>query len=73
VEFERIKPICDAIKREKLFEKVIFSIDSYTPNIVEYALKSGFTIINDITGAKDEKLIELAIKYNAKICIMHMK
>jgi len=72
-ELHRIKPICDMIKEEKSFEKVRFSIDSYTPLVVEYALKSGFSIINDITGAKDDEIIKLALKYNAKLCIMHMQ
>ena len=62
VELERIKPICDMIKEKKLNEKVTFSIDSYTPSVVEYALKSGFTLINDITGASDDTVIKLAIK-----------
>jgi dihydropteroate synthase len=73
VELERIKPICDAIASEKLYEKAIFSIDSYTPSIVEYALKSGFTFINDITGAGDDAIIKLAVIYDAKLCIMHMQ
>jgi len=73
VELERIKPICDAIASEKLYEKVTFSVDSYTPSVVEYALKSGFTLINDITGANDEAIIKLAVKYDAKLCIMHMQ
>ena len=73
VELERIKPICDAIQSEKLYEKATFSVDSYTPSVVEYALKSGFTLINDITGASDETIIKLAIKYEAKLCIMHMQ
>jgi len=72
-ELERIKPICDVIKEQKLFEKAIFSIDSYTPSVVEYALKSGFTLANDITGASDEEIIRLAVKYDAKLCIMHMQ
>jgi len=72
-ELKRIKPICDMIKNKKLNEKVIFSIDSYTPSVVEYALDSGFTIVNDITGASDENIIKLALKKNAKLCIMHMK
>jgi dihydropteroate synthase len=72
-ELKRIKPICDMIKELKLNEKVIFSIDSYTPSVVEYALDSGFTIVNDITGASDENIIKLALKKNAKLCIMHMK
>jgi len=72
-ELERIKPICNAIHEQKLYEKAIFSIDSYTPNVIEYALKSGFGLINDITGASDEKIIQLAVKYDAKLCIMHMQ
>jgi len=73
VELERIMPICDAIKSEKLYEKVTFSIDSYTPAVVEFALKSGFSIINDITGASDENIIKLAVEHDAKLCIMHMQ
>ena len=73
VELERMKPICDAIASEKLYEKATFSVDSYTPKVVEYALKSGFTLINDITGASDEAIIKLAVKYDAKLCVMHMQ
>ena len=72
-ELRRIRPICDSIKAAGLSEKVTFSIDSYTPAVVEYALKSGFTLINDITGAENEALIELACAYNARLCIMHMQ
>ena len=73
VELERIKPICDMIAEQKLYEKATFSIDSYTPSVVEYALKSGFRLVNDITGASDNALILLAVKYNARLCIMHMQ
>ncbi|MDD5405630.1 MAG: dihydropteroate synthase [Sulfurovaceae bacterium] len=73
IEMQRIKDICDTIKSQKLYEKAIFSIDSYTPSVIEYALQSGFKIINDITGASNDKLIQLALKYNAKLCIMHMQ
>ncbi len=72
-EMERVRAICDTIKSQKLYEKVTFSIDSYTPSVVEYALESGFKIINDITGANDDRLIELAVKYDTKLCIMHMQ
>jgi dihydropteroate synthase len=72
-ELNRIKPICDSIKSKKLYEKAIFSIDSYVPTVVEYAMKSGFKLINDISGASCEGLIRLAVKYDAKLCIMHMQ
>jgi len=73
VELERIKPICDSIRRDRLHQRVVFSVDSYTPEVVEYALESGFKIINDITGARDDRVIQLAMKYKAKLCIMHMQ
>ena len=73
VELERIKPICNAVASETLYERAVFSIDSYTPEVVEYALKSGFSLINDITGAADDAIIELAVKYGARLCIMHMQ
>ncbi|KYJ85534.1 dihydropteroate synthase [Sulfurovum riftiae] len=73
VELERIRPICDAIAEAKLHEKVRFSIDSYTPSVVAYALESGFSLVNDITGGSDDVLIELAVNFDAKYCIMHMQ
>lgn len=72
-ELERVKPICDAIREQKLYEKALFSIDSYMPSVVEYTLQSGFGLINDITGASDDEIVKLAVKYNAKLCIMHMQ
>jgi len=72
-ELDRMKTVCDIIKEQKLYDKATFSIDSYTPLVVEYALRSGFTLINDITGANDEAIIELTVKYDAKLCIMHMQ
>jgi len=73
VELERMKPICDMISVEKLYEKATFSIDSYTPDTVEYALNRGFTLINDITGGSNDEIIKLAVKHKAKLCIMHMQ
>ncbi len=72
VELGRIKPICDVIKAERLYDEVLFSIDSYRPEVIDYALDSGFGLVNDITGASDDIVIELAIKYQSKLCIMHM-
>ena len=72
-ELKRVKDICDVIKAEKLYEQVSFSIDSYTPLVIEYALKSGFNFVNDITGASNDEVVKLAVEYGAKLCIMHMQ
>ena len=73
IELQRIKPICDLIKKEKLYEKVDFSIDSYEPKVIEYALKSGFKIVNDITGLENDEVCKITAKYKAKVVIMHMQ
>jgi len=72
-ELRRLKPIVDTIKREKLAEKACFSIDSYTPEAVAYALESGFSIVNDITGLQNIELGKLAKSYGAKYIMMHMQ
>ncbi|MEJ2373120.1 MAG: dihydropteroate synthase [Sulfurimonas sp.] len=72
-EMQRLQPILDAIKENKLYEKVKFSIDSYTPEVVKYALQSGFTIINDITGFENDELCKLCAEYNATAVVMHMQ
>lgn len=72
-ELTRIKPICDMIQEKKLFQKALFSIDSYTPSVIEYALKSGFSIVNDITGLIDDEVAKITAKYDATVVIMHMQ
>lgn len=72
-ELRRIVPICDWIKEHKIYERVMLSIDSFTPCVIEYALQSGFGIINDITGLQNDVICELASKYKATVVIMHMQ
>ena len=72
-ELARVEPILDLIKEKKLYEKVLFSIDSYSPLVIETALKSGFQIVNDITGLADDEVCKLCAAYNAKVVIMHMQ
>ncbi|WP_415396608.1 dihydropteroate synthase [Sulfurimonas sp. CS5] len=72
-ELQRVKPILEIIKEQKLYEKVDFSIDSYEPSVVEYALNSGFKIVNDITGLANDEVCKLCASYNARAIIMHMQ
>ena len=72
-ELKRVKPIIEYINKNKLYKKILFSIDSYSPKVVKFALKNNFKIVNDITGLKSDKIAKLTAKYNATIVIMHMK
>ena len=72
-ELNRVKPIYEIIYKEKLYEKVRFSCDSYDLNVVESALNSGFKIVNDITGFRDDNICKITASYGATAVIMHMK
>lgn len=71
-ELKRIQPIVDMIEKEKLHEKVEFSLDSYSPLCIEYALKRGFSIVNDITALQNDEVAKLVAKYDATVVLMHM-
>jgi len=72
-EFNRVKNIIKTVGEKKLYKKTKFSIDSYSPKVVKYALENGFSIVNDITGLENDEVCKIVAKYQATVCIMHMK
>ena len=72
-ELRRVGDIYDLVRREKLYEKVVFSCDSYEPRVIEYALDCGFSMVNDITGLQNNEVVALCAKYKASVVIMHMQ
>jgi len=72
-ELRRVKPIIDEIYKNRLYEKAIFSIDTFETKVLEYALDRGFKIANDITGLENDEYAKVAAKYSAGVVIMHKK
>ncbi len=72
-ELKRVKPIIDLVFEQKLYEKVKFSLDSYEPEVLRYALDKGFKIVNDITGLSNDEVCKVAASYKAQVVIMHMQ
>ncbi|PWE21893.1 dihydropteroate synthase [Aliarcobacter skirrowii] len=72
-ELNRIKDIVQTIYKNRYFEKVDFSIDSFEPKVIEYVLDHGFKIVNDITGLENDEVCKLTAKYSAQAVIMHMQ
>ncbi len=70
-ELKRIKPIIDMIYEAKLYKKVDFSLDSYSPLCVKYALEHGFAIINDITALQSDEVASLIASFDATVVLMH--
>lgn len=73
IELERIKDIVDTIYKNKYYDKVDFSIDSYAPKVIDYVLNKGFKIVNDITGLQNDEVCKISAKYDATVVIMHMQ
>jgi len=65
--------VIDLIATEKLTERVRFSIDSYAPRPIAYALEHGFTIVNDITGLENDTVCRLVAEHEAQAVVMHMQ
>lgn len=72
-ELERLRPIIDAVYAQRLHEKIRFSLDSYAPAVISYALERGFSIVNDITGLANDEVAVLCAAYGASAVIMHMQ
>ena len=68
-ELTRLEKILPELR--KTFPEVLFSIDTYKNKVADYALSIGIDIINDVLGAKNNNMAEVAAKYNAPIIIMH--
>ncbi|MCT7582501.1 dihydropteroate synthase [Aliarcobacter butzleri] len=73
IELDRLKDIVQTIYQNKYYEKVDFSIDSFSPKVIEHVLNHGFKIVNDITGLQNDEVCKLISKYNAQAVIMHMQ
>ena len=72
-EFRRVKPIIDIVYENSLYQKALFSLDSYSPKSLLYALERGFKIVNDITALSNDEVAKIAASYKAKTILMHMK
>jgi dihydropteroate synthase len=52
---------------------VPISIDTYKPEVARRALDAGASMINDISGLRNEGMIGLAVERDAPVVIMHMQ
>lgn len=71
-EMERVIPVISEL-RKKINNSIIISVDTFYPEVAEQAIKNGADVINDITGLRDERMINIVLKYKKPVVIMHMK
>lgn len=68
-EILRLKLILPIIRKH--FPNILISIDTYKSEVATFAVENGADIINDVYGAKNNNMAEVAKKYNVPIIVMH--
>ncbi|AME10102.1 MULTISPECIES: dihydropteroate synthase [Gemella] len=68
-EIKRLESIFPTLRKE--FPNVCFSVDTYKENVAEYMIKQGVDILNDVNGAKNSNMAQIAAKYDIPIIVMH--
>ena len=69
-QIKRVVPVIEALCEKT---KVPVSIDTYKFEVAEVALQAGAGMINDITALSDERMGELAAKWQVPVVLMHMQ
>ena len=70
-EISRVIPVIEGIRKES---DVCISIDTTKSEVATAALNSGASLINDVSAMEvDPLMIDVALKFNCPIIIMHMK
>lgn len=67
-ELARLVPIWDKLVKNV---SVPISVDTYYPQVAEFALENGASIINDVSGKFSANMAKVIKKYNAGWIVMH--
>lgn len=68
-ELDRVIPIIE--QAISAHTGTFFSIDTTKPKVAEEALKRGAHLVNDVSGLKESRLVDLCVEYNAGYILMH--
>lgn len=68
-ELQRVLPVIKGLRKLS----IAISIDTKKPAVAKAALSEGARLLNDVSGFKDPKMIEIAKEHDADICLMHMQ
>lgn len=72
-ELRRLNAIGKWIEKEEIYKQITLSVDTYTPEVAKFCLDCGFSVINDITGFQNEKMLEAVRGYDCACVVMHMQ
>jgi len=70
IETSRTVPIIEELVRIRPGR---VSIDTMKPEVAEAALFAGASVVNDVSGLRDPKMVEIVAEHDAGVIIMHMQ
>ena len=69
-ELSRVIPVIERLRRQS---DVLISIDTMKPEVASQAVSVGADIINDVSGLRDDRMLEVAVSSQSALIVMHMK
>ena len=69
-EISRTVPIIKELRNES---DVLISIDTSKSAVAQAAIDVGADIVNDVTGLRDEKMVQVCSDTGVGVCVMHMQ
>ena len=69
VEIARVIPVVEALSQSRPGR---ISVDTMKPEVAEAALYAGATIVNDVSGLRNSRMIGVVAEHDASVIIMHM-
>ena len=69
-EIDRVIPVIKQLS--KYNDKIMISIDTRNHQVARLALENGANMVNDVSGLRDKKMVDLIIEQKCAVCIMHM-
>lgn len=68
-EMRRTVSLIEALRKQS---EVLISIDTSKVSVAAAALEAGADIVNDVTGFRDDRMVQLCADAGVGVCVMHM-
>lgn len=69
-ERRRVTPVVEELSKVRPGR---VSVDTMKPDVAESALYAGASMVNDVSGLRNQKMIEVVAEHDAAVIIMHMQ
>jgi dihydropteroate synthase len=70
---EELRRVLPVVEKLAGLVKTPISIDTYKPEVARRAVQAGARAVNDVTGFRDPKMVEVAASCDAACICMHMR